>query len=522
MKKMKNNELLMGEYLLLYLRKSRQDNENETVEEVLSRHERQLQEYAAKTFGAVIPEDRIYREIVSGETIDDRPEMKKVLKRIEDPACKGVLVIEPQRLTRGDLLDCGTIVHAFRYSKTLVMTPTKIYDIEDKYDRKFFEMELTRGNDYLEYTKEILTRGREASVHEGNYIASIAPYGYKKIKNGKEQILVIDPVEAEYVRMAYHWYVYDGLGAANIGHKLNEMGAHPRKSKYFRPTAIRQMLTNEVYIGKIRWGHKKVIKVFEDGKVVKKRPRNPDYELIQGKHEPIISEELFNLAQEQKNKSTREHYDSTLKNYYAGLIKCKKCGYAIGMRIHRQKGVTYRKDRYYCRNGRYCDQKGSNTEIVNDAILKSLKGYLQDFKIKISGTNKELYETQMTVIENMENELGKLSKKEIDLYDYLEDGLYTKEVFKARMDLLKKEREELIEKIKKAKQTMPSVEKYQRQYYSLMQAIDAIENPNVSAKAKNQLLKNIIEVIYYNKEQADIQTKDGIIRGDIEIEIILK
>ena len=227
----------MGEYLLLYLRKSRQDNENETVEEVLSRHERQLQEYAAKTFGAVIPEDRIYREIVSGETIDDRPEMKKVLKRIEDPACKGVLVIEPQRLTRGDLLDCGTIVHAFRYSKTLVMTPTKIYDIEDKYDRKFFEMELTRGNDYLEYTKEILTRGREASVHEGNYIASIAPYGYKKVKNGKEQILVIDPVEAEYVRMAYHWYVYDGLGAANIGHKLNDMGAHPRKSKCDCPHA---------------------------------------------------------------------------------------------------------------------------------------------------------------------------------------------------------------------------------------------------------------------------------------------
>lgn len=64
----------MQEYLM-YLRKSRQDNPDETVEEVLARHEKQLQEYSIKTFGYRINEDNIYREIVSGETIDDRPEI---------------------------------------------------------------------------------------------------------------------------------------------------------------------------------------------------------------------------------------------------------------------------------------------------------------------------------------------------------------------------------------------------------------------------------------------------------------
>ena len=141
------------ENYLLYLRKSRQDNENETVEEVLERHEKQLQEFAIKEFGNRIPESNIYREVVSGETIEDRPQVKKMFERMQDDKIKGVLVIEPQRLTRGDLYECGVVVHTFRYSKTLVITPTKTYDIEDKYDRKFFEMELTRGNDYLEYTK---------------------------------------------------------------------------------------------------------------------------------------------------------------------------------------------------------------------------------------------------------------------------------------------------------------------------------------------------------------------------------
>lgn len=164
------------EEILIYLRKSRQDEPSETIEQVLARHEKQLQEYAVKTYGYRIKEENIYREVVSGETIDDRPKINELFKRMEDESVTGVLVIEPQRLTRGDMLDCGTVVHIFRYTNTLVVTPSKTYNLADKYDRKFFEMELTRGNDYLEYVKEILARGRNASVHEGNYIASVAPF----------------------------------------------------------------------------------------------------------------------------------------------------------------------------------------------------------------------------------------------------------------------------------------------------------------------------------------------------------
>ena len=67
---------------LIYLRKSRQDDPNETVEEVLAKHEAMLQEYAERELGGRISEENIYREIVSGESIDDRVEIKKVLARI--------------------------------------------------------------------------------------------------------------------------------------------------------------------------------------------------------------------------------------------------------------------------------------------------------------------------------------------------------------------------------------------------------------------------------------------------------
>ena len=160
------NRLVYDE-IIIYLRKSRQDDPNETVEEVLSRHEMQLQDFALRTWGARIPEGNIYREVVSGETIDDRPEIKKVLDRVQESKTKAVLVVECSRLTRGDLLDLGTMVHVLRYTSTLCVTLDRYYNLEDKHHRRAFEDELKRGTDYLEYTKETLMRGRRLSASQG-------------------------------------------------------------------------------------------------------------------------------------------------------------------------------------------------------------------------------------------------------------------------------------------------------------------------------------------------------------------
>lgn len=167
-------------YYIMYLRKSRADRPDESVEEVVAKHESILQDYAKRRLGHAIPEENIYREVVSGETIADRPYMQKVLQIIEQKECLGVLVADPQRITRGDLLDCGTIVNAFRYSDTHVVTPMHDYDLSLDMDRRYFQDELLRGNDYLEYSKRIMRAGREESVKRGNYIGSTIPFGYER------------------------------------------------------------------------------------------------------------------------------------------------------------------------------------------------------------------------------------------------------------------------------------------------------------------------------------------------------
>ena len=130
-----------------YGRKSRFDDPLLSVDEVLEKHNKMLDEYAEKYLGGPIPEENTYVEIGSGESLKDRPEITRLLKDIEDPEVQAILVVDVQRLSRGDLEDAGRLIRLLRYTNTYVITPMKTYDLRDEYDREAFERELKRGND---------------------------------------------------------------------------------------------------------------------------------------------------------------------------------------------------------------------------------------------------------------------------------------------------------------------------------------------------------------------------------------
>ena len=215
------------EEILEYLRKSRSDDATLTVQEVLEKHERQLTEWSERNLGRDIPEENKFREVGSGETIESRSEIQKVLKMIESPRVKGVLIKEVSRLGRPSLKEIGILSELFQYSNTLIITPERVFDLRNKYDKDAFEREMMRGNEYLEYFKEIQQNGRLASVAAGNFIGSIAPYGYDKIwiVDGKKKCptLQINEAEATVVRMAFDMFVNQNVGVHNIAKKFDEM-----------------------------------------------------------------------------------------------------------------------------------------------------------------------------------------------------------------------------------------------------------------------------------------------------------
>lgn len=496
---------MKAEEILIYLRKSRSDNPEETVEEVLARHERQLQEHAVRSYGLPVPEQNIYREIVSGETIDARPEVKKVLARIEDPDIKGVLIIEPQRLSRGDWEDGGKILSSFRYSYTLIITPHKTYDLQDKFDYKFFKMELSQGNDYLEYTKEILNRGKLASVKEGNYIGSVAPFGYQKAFINKSPTLVPDPIEAPAIELIFDLFVRKDLGWTKTARALDQMGIAPRRSHYWNPSQIKTILTNPVYTGKVTWNHCKSITVVENGKLRKSRPIAKDYMIIDGKHPALISEELFQKAQEKLGRNTREPFSKELVNPLAGLLYCKNCGTAMIRRTYRQPDGSARSvPRLLCNNQSHCGTKSATFDSVYSALLLALRNTIQDFHIKIQQDDTlSAYTAQQRILATLEAELARLESRQEELYDLLEDGIYSKEVFLKRNEKLAESRSELEAKIKKAKENAPRPINYQDRIIKFEQVLQALQDDAVPPKEKNRLLKQIIQRIDYSRDSTN-------------------
>ena len=233
---------LQPEEIIIYLRKSRTDDPALSVSETLSKHEQMLDDFSRRTWDALIPEQNRFREVTSGETIESRPEIKKVLHLIEQDRYKAILIVEPQRLSRGDLEDIGRISKLFRYTHTFVITLQYSYDLNDDRDRDYFERELKRGNEYLEYSKRIMMNGRNLSVENGNYIGSRDPYGYKrtKFKEGKKYIntLEIVPEEAEVVRQIYRMYA-DGIGYGHICSHLNQF-CKPKRSKSWNRSTDRK------------------------------------------------------------------------------------------------------------------------------------------------------------------------------------------------------------------------------------------------------------------------------------------
>lgn len=513
--------LLEPENILVYLRKSRSDDPLLSVEEVLQKHESLLNDWAEKNLSASIPEENRFREIVSGETIADRPEVKKVLRLIESPKIKAVLVVEVQRLSRGDLEDAGRLIKLLRYTDTLVITPMKTYNLQDDYDRDAFERELKRGNEYLEYQKKIMNRGRLLSVSQGNYIGSCPPYGYRKvwITDGKRKspTLQENKQEADVVRMIFELYVNQDMGRHNICHHLDSLGIKPPRGEHWSPAALREMLSNIHYIGKVKWNWRKVVTTVEDSEIVKTRPKakTGEYLVYDGKHDAIISEQLFYAAQEKIGKNHRNKPNTTIRNPLAGLLFCKKCGRAMSLRTYKDKfGNERSAPRLICDGQTYCRSGSCLFDDVVERVSSILQESIDNFYLQIKNQNEAIVKTHARLIENLQQQLKELEAKELSMWESQSHPdpaqRMPSAVFQQLNKKLLQEKREVQQSLRSAYETMPNPTYLQEKIKKFEDAVAALHNPNMTAAKKNQLLRSCVERITYERQKPErLQSRKG-------------
>lgn len=486
--------------VIMYLRKSRSDDPSHTIEEVLERHETLLQEYAERELGGRIPEENIYREVVSGESIEDRVEIKKVLLRVEDAKIRALLLVEPQRLGRPDLEDCGKLISSLRFTKTQVITPTMTYNLENKMERRFFQDELMRGRDYLEYVKEILLRGRIAAVKRGCYLGSVPPYGYKRIKIGKDHTL--EPLEdqAEVVRMIFDMYGKERLSPYTIAYKLTEMGIPGPTDLPWDKGRVRFILNNVHYIGKVIYNQRVSTPVMVDGKIVKKEIVPPPEDIIvaDGKHPAIVTAEMWRLARERFDTNPRTNNSTELANPLAGLLYCSKCGRAM-----RRQVANVAKARYVCVMRPQC-YKSAKMEDILDALVAALESAeLPELKLKVQNQEGDARKIQEANLKRLEKQMAEYQEQEMAQYELLETKMYTLKVFELRHSALVKKMEECKEQIYKAKLALPAAVDYEERVMALEAAIAVLKDPTATPEVQNKTLKAIIERIDFTNIPSD-------------------
>ena len=488
-----------------YLRKSREEKELST-EEVLKSHNNILNEVCTK-MNIKVDEEDTYKELVTGESISIRPQMQKLLAKIEEGYYDGVLVYEVQRLCRGNGIDQAVIIETFKATETKIITPNKVYDPSNNdADEEYLEFGLFMSRREYKTINRRLMDGKLSAFKMGKFINSVAPTGYSKVKlkGNKGYTLEINEEEAFVIRKMFRLFVDEGLSVGAIALKFENDGMPNRSGTSWSGAMIRNYLNNATYAGYLTYNKRQMVKHLTNGEFSFSRPINKDYMIQKGMHPPIIDENTFYKAQEKLKRNSVRYLpkEYTLKNPLSGLVYCGNCGKAMIRRINKYKGVPV--EYLKCETIK-CSTVASHLNVVEKKVIELLKEELKDYCYYLDNYEKEVIKEH----KNYDREIKKIDKniKDIDKQllnalvnfnssaitgeEYQSLKIYLADKKKA-LESTKNELERHIQNDKAIvfRKRVPILEKCINKYFEL------------SVEDKNKLLKTLIKRIDYFKNES--------------------
>ena len=261
--------------------------------------------------------------------------------------------------------------------------------------------------------------------------------------------------------------------------------------------------------------------MLENGVVVIRRLTQPDEDVIiaPGLHDPIIDLETWEKAQELVARNPRVKHTHALKNPLSGMLVCEKCGRA--MHIHPYKSAT---DRYECRTRPRC-YKSVQVPVLTDAVIFALEqSELPALQMKVKNDDGNARKIQERQLERLEKEMSGYNDQRERLFDFLETGVYTADMFEERMARLQEKIDTCREAIYKTRATMPKSVDYAERVVSLEQAIAALRDQEATPEEKNKIAKAIIDKIEYSglpNHGADKRKDWGVNQFDLKITLKL-
>lgn len=442
------NDLKMGKVkkrIAIYCRVSTIEQAEEGYS--IAEQERLLTEWCSKMDYVVT---KCYSDRgISGKAINNRPQLKELLKDAEDKKFDMVLVWKINRISRR-LIHVLEIAEILEMNNIAFKSYSEVFDNSTPSGKMQFQIMASVGEFERGTISQNIKMGMCAKARAGEWCGGkvlgydLVPLEKKKGAKRTKTVLAINETEAEAVRYIFNEYA-NGKGYKAITNQLNKLGYKTKRGNNFSVGSIREIITNPVYIGKVRYN------VRQNWSEKRRRNINANPIITDGIHKPIIDEKLWEKVQViltgKKGKPSRIHdgeYPLT------GILRCPKCG--AGMVIMRTTnkladGTKKRISYYACGNWKnkgtaICNSNSIRTDKANEYVFNKLSELLSNEKMVktiVNNVNRERVRKVNPAKKDLlkiDNELEKLDKKRAKLFEVYEDDIITKNEFKVRKDEL--------------------------------------------------------------------------------------
>ena len=481
----------------------------------IDEQERLLEEWCKK-MGYVIYKCYSDRGI-SGKNIKDRPALKELLSDAKAGKFDMVISWKINRVSR-KLEDVLKIVNLLEKNNITFKSYSEPFETDTPAGRMQFQMMALIGEFERGTIAQNVKMGMIAKAKSGNWCGGRV-LGYDLVPNnspeeekkGKNK-LKINEKEAEIVRFIFNEYS-KGKGYKAITNQINKLGYKTKKGNDFSVGSIRDILTNPVYIGEIRYN------VRQNWSEKRRRNINPNPIRVKGKHEAIIDRELWDKVQlilESKKGKPSRIYDGEYP--LTGILRCPKCG--AGMVISRTTNTladgTKKRIAYYCcgnwknKGTSVCNSNTIRVDKANEYVFKKIEELVSNeavIKAVVKNINKERKDKvkpAKRLLGDIDKELEKLDKRKRKIFEAYEDDILTKEEFQTRKNELN-EKIRILEEEKKPLLNTISEEVSEEIPYEFIKDIlmnfSKILNSSVSREQQKKLLHMIISEITMNESR---------------------
>lgn len=412
------DHLPKGTPVVIYVRVS---SEEQVEGYSLSAQERFCREFAEKRHWEVVG---VYSDPGHSGKNDRRPGFQKMIRDAEQHKFQAILFHKLDRFSRN-------VENALRYFKELneidvtIASVTEDFDYTTAQGRLVFRMMALFAQWYLENLSSEVVKGKMEMARRGIHNGRL-PFGY--IKNNEGKVVIVED-EAKVIQQAFELYATGEYTNQTIADFLNESGHKTRRGRNWSKDTITDFLKNEFFYGKV---------AYRD-------------QLWPGRHEPIITKELFEACMEVRKKHASKPRTHVSKakvkhiNLLQRIIYCNHCGRPL--RIQTVSVENGKKYGYYQEvskmRGLECEfsSKVVRMKVAEDQVF----AFLSDLRLPEDWQDKIRQRVEdMDIVRQIETRKARIEDDLRRLGRAYVDRVYTESEYETRRTKLLNEKASLV------------------------------------------------------------------------------